>query len=707
MDAKYEQRKKMIYDFMCDDMYVPMKIKELAIVLGVKKDQRPQLEQILNDLMMEGRIVCSKRGKFSKSEEKKIVGTFQAHPKGFGFVSVEGEKEDIFIPESETNGAMHMDTVEISVSPAVTGRRREGKVLHVLERGMKQVVCTYQLNKNFGFAVPDNPKFGSDIFIPLERSKGAVNGHKVVVEITQYGKKGKNPEGKVVEILGHINDPGVDILSIVRAYGLPVEFDPKVMTQVEHVAKPVSEADMAGRMDLRDWQMVTIDGEDAKDLDDAVSLTMEHENYILGVHIADVSNYVQEHSALDTEALKRGTSVYLVDRVIPMLPHALSNGICSLNQGEERLALSCIMTVNPKGEIIDHTITESVICVDRRMTYTNVKKILADHDPEVMAEYEPLVPMFEKMAELAAILRKKRMKRGSIDFDFPETKVILDKNGNPVDIRPYDRNVATKLIEDFMLAANETVAAEYYWRELPFVYRTHEQPDSEKIQKLSTFINNFGYSLHIGSDEVHPKELQKLLEKIDGTSEEPLISRLTLRSMKQARYTVENTGHFGLAADCYCHFTSPIRRYPDLQIHRIIKEYLRGRLKEERILHYKDILPQVCKHASEMERRADEAERETDKLKKAEYMTAHMDEEYDGVISGIMAYGIYVELENTVEGLIRAADIPGDYYVYDEAACEMVGRHTGNSYRLGDRIHVYVKDVDLQKKTIDFGLHKE
>ena len=707
MDAKYEQRKKMIYDFMCDDMYVPMKIKELAIVLGVKKDQRPQLEQILNELMTEGRIVCSKRGKFSKSEEKKITGTFQAHPKGFGFVSVEGEKEDIFIPESETNGAMHMDTVEISVSPAVTGRRREGKVLHVLERGMKQVVCTYQLNKNFGFAVPDNPKFGSDIFIPLERSKGAVNGHKVVVEITQYGKKGKNPEGKVVEILGHINDPGVDILSIVRAYGLPVEFDPKVMTQVEHVAKPVSEADMAGRMDLRDWQMVTIEGEAAKDLDDAVSLTMDHENYILGVHIADVSNYVQEHSALDTEALKRGTSVYLVDRVIPMLPHALSNGICSLNQGEERLALSCIMTVNPKGEIIDHTITESVICVDRRMTYTNVKKILADHDPEVMAEYEPLVPMFEKMAELAAILRKKRMKRGSIDFDFPETKVILDKNGNPVDIRPYDRNVATKLIEDFMLAANETVAAEYYWRELPFVYRTHEQPDSEKIQKLSTFINNFGYSLHIGSDEVHPKELQKLLEKIDGTSEEPLISRLTLRSMKQARYTVENTGHFGLAADCYCHFTSPIRRYPDLQIHRIIKEYLRGRLKEERILHYKDILPQVCKHASEMERRADEAERETDKLKKAEYMTAHMDEEYDGVISGIMAYGIYVELENTVEGLIRAADIPGDYYVYDEAACEMVGRHTGNSYRLGDRIHVYVKDVDLQKKTIDFGLHKE
>lgn len=704
MDAKYEQRKKMIYDFMCDDMYVPMKIKELAIVLGVKKDQRPQLEQILNELMTEGRIVCSKRGKFSKSEEKKITGTFQAHPKGFGFVSVEGEKEDIFIPESETNGAMHMDTVEISVSPAVTGRRREGKVLHVLERGMKQVVCTYQLNKNFGFAVPDNPKFGSDIFIPLERSKGAVNGHKVVVEITQYGKKGKNPEGKVVEILGHINDPGVDILSIVRAYGLPVEFDPKVMTQVEHVAKPVSEADMAGRMDLRDWQMVTIDGEDAKDLDDAVSLTMDHENYILGVHIADVSNYVQEHSALDTEALKRGTSVYLVDRVIPMLPHALSNGICSLNQGEERLALSCIMTVNPKGEIIDHTITESVICVDRRMTYTNVKKILADHDPEVMAEYEPLVPMFEKMTELAAILRKKRMKRGSIDFDFPETKVILDKNGNPVDIRPYDRNVATKLIEDFMLAANETVAAEYYWRELPFVYRTHEQPDSEKIQKLSTFINNFGYSLHIGSDEVHPKELQKLLEKIDGTSEEPLISRLTLRSMKQARYTVENTGHFGLAADCYCHFTSPIRRYPDLQIHRIIKDSLRGRLGEKRIGHYMQILPEVAKHASEMERRADEAERETIKLKKVQYMENHIGETFAGVISGVAEYGFFVELENTVEGLVRVTSLTDDFYQYYEETYELVGEATNRRFKLGQQVRVTVDNCDRIMRTIDFTL---
>ena len=742
MSNKYEQRKKMIYDFMCDNMYVPMKIKELAIVLGVKKAQRPELEAILADLMAEGRIECSKRGKYSKSEIKKMTGTFTAHPKGFGFVSVEGETEDIFIPESQVNGAMHMDTVEVTVSPVTTGRRREGTVVKILERGMKQVVCTYEQSKTFGFAVPDNPKFGSDIFIPQERSKGAVGGHKVVVEVTSYGKKDRKPEGKVVEILGHINDPGVDILSLVRAYGLPVEFDEKVLKQVENVAKPVSEADMAGRMDLRDWQMVTIDGEDAKDLDDAVSVTMDGDNYILGVHIADVSNYVQEHSALDVEALKRGTSVYLVDRVIPMLPHALSNGICSLNQGENRLALSCIMTINPKGEIIDHTIAETVICVDRRMSYTQVKNILeayhaansqdasvekvdgkqddADRETEIVSdvnvrrqqeallgEYEALVPMFVRMEKLAGILRGKRMKRGSIDFDFPETKVILDAQGNPIDIRPYDRNVATKIIEDFMLAANETVASDFYWRELPFVYRTHENPDTEKIQKLSTFINNFGYTLHIGADEVHPKELQKLLQKIDGTKEEALISRLTLRSMKQARYTIDNTGHFGLAADCYCHFTSPIRRYPDLQIHRIIKESLRGRLNEKRIDHYEHILPEVAKHSSEMERRADEAERETVKLKKVQYMEQHIGEEFEGVISGVTEWGFFVELENTVEGLVRVTELTDDFYQYYEDTYELVGEATNRRYKLGQKVLVRVEHCDRIMRTIDFALAGE
>lgn len=700
----YEKRKKIVYDFMCDDMYVPMKIKELAIVLGVKKEEREELEWILKELLDEGKITLSKRGKYAKSEQKKLEGIFNAHPKGFGFVTIEGENEDIFIPEMKTAGALHMDKVQVVISPSITGKRKEGTVVKVVERGIKELVCTYEQSKNFGFAVPDNQKFLQDIFIPIERSKGAVSGHKVVVEITKYGTEDKNPEGKVIEILGHINDPGVDILSIVRAYDLPMEFSEKIMNQVERVSNEVSEADMVGRMDLRNTRMVTIDGEDAKDLDDAVSLHKEGENYILGVHIADVTNYVQEHSALDVEALKRGTSVYLVDRVIPMLPHKLSNGICSLNAGENRLALSCIMTINPKGEVIDHTIAETVIRVDTRMSYTSVKKILEDKDAEEIEKYKELVPMFEEMRELADILRKKRMKRGSIDFDFPETKVILDKEGKPIEICPYDRNVATKIIEDFMLIANETVATDYFWQEIPFVYRTHDRPDSEKIKKLSTFINNFGYTLHIGTDEIHPKELQKLLMKIEGSEEEALISRLTLRSMKQAKYTTMNTGHFGLAANHYCHFTSPIRRYPDLQIHRIIKENLRGRLNQKRLEHYEKILEEVCKQSSTTERRAEEAERETIKLKKVEYMQAHIGEIFEGVISGIMEWGFFVELPNTVEGLVRITSLQDDYYHFIEDSYELVGEWSNKRYKLGQKVKVCVQNADKIMRTIDFSI---
>ncbi len=704
MNNIYEKRKKMVYDFMCDDMYVPMKIKELCIVLGVKKEDRPQLEQILLDLQEEGRITLSKRGKYSKAQIKKTVGTFTAHQRGFGFVTVEGEPDDIFIPAEYVNGAMHMDTVEITISPVTTGKRKEGKVVSIIERGMKQIVCTYEASENFGFAIPDNTRFGTDIFIPKERSKGAKSGHKVVVEITSYGKKGRKPEGKVVEIIGHIDDPGTDILSIVKAYDLPVDFSEKIMRQVENVAKDVTPADMAGRMDLRDWMMVTIDGEDAKDLDDAVSLFMDGDNYVLGVHIADVSNYVQEHSALDVEALKRGTSVYLVDRVIPMLPKELSNGICSLNEQQDRLTLSCIMTINPKGEVIDHKIAETVIKTNRRMTYTNVKKILVDKDEAVIEEYRELVSMFEQMQTLAKILRKKRMKRGSIDFDFPETKVILDDKGHPVEIKPYDRNVATKIIEDFMLIANETVAEDYFWQEIPFVYRTHDKPDSKKISKLSAFINNFGYTLHIGADEVHPKELQKLLMKVDGTDEEPLISRLTLRSMKQARYTTVCTGHFGLAANYYCHFTSPIRRYPDLQIHRIIKENLRGRMNEKRREHYEAILDGVAKQASETERRAEEAERETIKLKKCEYMENHIGEVFEGVISGVTEWGFFVELSNTIEGLVKVTDLTDDFYEFYEDTYELVGNASNRRYKLGQKVNVVVDSTDRIMRTIDFKL---
>ncbi len=702
-----EERKKTIYQFICDEFYVPMKAKEMAVVLSVPKSQRSELQEVLDVLVMDGRIEVTSKGKYIKSEGKYLTGTFTAHARGFGFVSIEGEEEDIFIPESQVHGAFHMDTVQVAITSENTGRRREGTITKIISRGTTRIVCTYEKSKTFGFAVPDNPKFGSDIFIPQERSKGAVSGHKVVVEITDYGKEGRKPEGKVVEIIGHINDPGTDIMSIVKAYDLPVEFSEKIMHQVENVSNEVSTADMAGRMDFREWQTVTIDGEDAKDLDDAITLTKEGDNYKLGVHIADVSNYVQEHSALDVEALSRGTSVYLVDRVIPMLPHKLSNGICSLNAGENRLTLSCVMTIDPKGNVIDHTIAESVIKVDRRMSYTSVKKILEDHDENEIREYENLVPMFELMRELAAILRKKRMKRGSIDFDFPETKIVLDEKGKPIEIKPYERNVATKIIEDFMLIANETVAQDYFWQELPFVYRTHDNPDTEKIKKLSTFINNFGYSIHIGQDEVHPKELQKLLQKIDGTPEEALISRLTLRSMKQAKYTTMSTGHFGLATPYYCHFTSPIRRYPDLQIHRIIKDNLRGRMNAKKIEHYDKILPEVAKHSSEMERRADEAERETDKLKKVEYMSERIGEVFEGVISGVTEWGFYVELPNTVEGLVHVTTLVDDYFHYNESTYELVGEVTNIRYKLGQRVHVMVTGTDRILRTIDFRVVRQ
>ncbi len=705
-----DKRKKVILDLMEADFYVPMKEKELAVMLQVTKEDRPELNRILNELLAEGKLSITKKGKFvkAKNADKELVGTFISHPKGFGFVEIDGREEDLYIPENYVNGAFHKDTVRVALLSGHSGKRQEAQVIEVVARGMKRIVGMYEKsNKNYGFVVPDNTKITGDIFVPAERSKGAVSGHKVVCEITDYGKNNRKPEGKIVEIIGHANDPGVDIMSIVKGYELPVEFSEKIMRQVERVSDEVSEADMSGRRDLRDVQMVTIDGEDAKDLDDAVSLTVEDGLYQLGVHIADVTNYVQENSALDWEAKERGTSVYLVDRVIPMLPHKLSNGICSLNAGENRLALSCLMTIDQKGEVINHELVESVIKVDRRMSYTSVKKILEDNDEAERKEYEALVPMFERMRELADILRKRRKKRGSIDFDFPETKIILDSEGHPVDIKPYDRNVATKIIEDFMLIANETVAQHFYWLELPFVYRTHDTPDPEKIAKLGTFIRNFGYSLKSQQEEVHPKELQKLLANAEDTPEEALICRLTLRSMKQAKYTIDCTGHFGLACQYYCHFTSPIRRYPDLQIHRIIKEQLRGKLDEKRITHYNEILPQVTKHSSEMERRADEAERETDKLKKVEYMEERIGSIYEGVISSITAWGIYVELPNTIEGMIHVSMLSGDYFYYDEASYEMVGQATDIRYKLGQKLTVKVNAVDRISRNIDFVLPED
>ena len=716
---KKDKRKKVICDLVNDKVYTPMKEKELAMLLQVAKEDREEFKDILQELLTEGELVLTSKGKYQKSDGRVLSGTFISNAKGFGFVEIEGREEDLFIPEKYTNGAFHKDTVQVSLLSAGQGKRQEAQVLRIIARGMTTVVGTFERTRdNYGFVVPDNSKLAQDIFVPKEHSKGAVSGHKVVVEITDYGTNRRSPEGKVVEILGHLNDPGVDILSIVRGFDLPMEFPEKVMNQAEKTSQEVSEADMADRRDLRDVVMVTIDGEDSKDLDDAVSVDFDGEQYHLGVHIADVANYVQENSALDREARKRGTSVYLVDRVIPMLPHALSNGICSLNEGVDRLSLSCLMTVDMQGEITDYEICESVIRVDKRMTYTAVQALLEDgslvNRDETYRQYGNLLPMFRQMKELAAILRSKRKKRGSIDFDFPECKILLDKEGHPTEIKAYERNTATDIIEDFMLAANETVAQHFYWLELPFVYRVHDLPDQERIHKLSSFINNFGYYMKsvgrknskVNSEEVHPKEIQKLLAQIAGTPEEAMISRLALRSMKQAKYSTECTGHFGLACSYYCHFTSPIRRYPDLQIHRIIKDQLRGRLMEERTAHYRGILPEVAKHSSETERRADEAERETDKLKKVEYMEARIGECFDGVVSGVTGWGIYVELPNTVEGLIHVSKLPGDYFYYNENTYEMVGEATGRTFKLGMPVRVRVDDCDRFNRTIDFSLEE-
>lgn len=696
------EKKENMLKLIQDPTYVPMKLKELAMLLDVPRERRDDLKEVMDALVAEGKVGLSKRGKYGKPETVAMVGTFTGNAKGFGFVTIEGQDQDIYIGADKTRDAMHGDTVQIVVEAARGGRRPEGTVVRVLERANKTLVGFYQKNKSFGFVIPDNQKISTDVFIPQGKDMGAVTGHKVIVTMTEYGGERKKPEGVITEIIGHVNDPGTDILSIVKAYGIPEEYPSEVMRQVSRMPDEVMPEDIAGRKDLRSWQTVTIDGEDAKDLDDAITISWEEYGYKLGVHIADVSHYVTENSPLDEEALKRGTSVYLVDRVIPMLPHKLSNGICSLNAGTDRLALSCIMEIDNQGRVIGHEVAETVINVDRRMTYTAVSEIVTERNEKTMAEYRDFVEMFDLMKELADILREKRSQRGSIDFDFPETKIILDDKGKPVDIKPYDRNAATKIIEDFMLMANETIAEDYFWQELPFVYRTHDYPDPEKMKRLGVFINNFGYTIRAQNGEVHPKELQKLLRKIEGTEEEALISRLTLRSMKQAKYMSVCTGHFGLAAKYYTHFTSPIRRYPDLQIHRIIKENLHGNLTDKRIAHYDKILTGVTVQCSAMERRAEEAERETVKLKKCEFMTKRIGEVFEGVISGVTNWGFYVELPNTVEGLVHVSELQGDYYVFDEERMELRGETGGKIYKLGQKVAVVVTGTDRLTKTVDF-----
>lgn len=743
-----DRRKKFILELMGDPIYQPMRLREISSLLRLSKEEKRELYDVLDELCEEGKVSVDRKGRYEKVKGKwkkkkddryyddrreeygseygrkkkdknkkdknkkeqpegiQAEGTFIGHPKGFGFVEIEGQDEDIFIPESDTGTAMHQDKVRIIIrDDKKEGKRQEGVVVKVLERGMPEIVGTYQLNRDFGFVISDNPKFSKDIFIPRKEAAGIKNGDKVIAVITDYGSGNKNPEGKIKENLGNIRTPGTDILAIVKSFGIPSEFPEKVMKQAQRVPDHVLDADRDGRLDLRHLQTVTIDGEDAKDLDDAISLTKEGDIYHLGVHIADVSNYVQYNSALDREALKRGTSVYLADRVVPMLPERLSNGICSLNQREDRLALSCLMDINEKGKVVSHQIAETVINVDERMCYTDVKNILEDTDEEAKKRYDALIPMFFMMKELSGILRNSRHHRGSIDFDFPESKIILNAAGKAIDVKPYEANVATKIIEDFMLMANETVAQEYCTEEIPFVYRTHDNPDPEKVESLLTLLHNQGVKIQKAKEEITPKEIQQIIESIEGLPNEAMISRLVLRSMKQAKYTTECSGHFGLAAKYYCHFTSPIRRYPDLQIHRIIKDNLRGRLmREGRTEHYAEILDEVARQSSVCERRADEAERESDKLKKAEYMSYHLGEEFEGIISGVTGWGLYVELPNTVEGLVHVNTLRDDYYVFDQESYELCGEMTKKVYKLGDKVRVRVADADKMLKTVDFEL---
>ena len=606
------------------------------------------------------------------------------------------------------NGAINGDKIAVKVTREDTNtKKREGEVVEILERNTTTVVGIYEDSKSFGFVISEDTRISRDIYIPKRDRNGAQDGDVVTVKITKWPEGNRKPEGVVTEVLGRKGDRGIDILIVIKKLGLPEEFNSKVLKYAEGISEEIDESEYKGRRDLRDVRMVTIDGEDAKDLDDAVSIEkLPNGNYKLGVHIADVSHYVRENNPLDKEAFKRATSVYLIDRVIPMLPRKLSNGICSLNPKVDRLTLSCIMEIDHKGKVVNHEIVESVIRTNERMTYTDVTKILEDNDEELIKRYDYLVDDFKTMKELCKILRAKRTKRGAIDFEIAEAKIILNELGKPIEIKPYDRAISNRMIEEFMLVANETVAEHMFWTHLPFVYRIHENPDDEKLTKFKEFIHNLGYNIN-WTEEIRPKTLQDIIEKVKGKSEETVVNTLLLRSMMQARYAPECTGHFGLAAQYYCHFTSPIRRYPDLQIHRIIKEYLHGKIDEKRENKLKNIVGHSAKQSSEMERKAQDAEREVDDLKKAEYMQDRIGEEFEGVISSVTSFGVFVELPSTIEGLVHITDLDDDYYIYEEDHLRLIGERTKKIYKLGDKVLVECVHVDMPNKEIFFKIIEE
>ena len=695
-----------LVEFMKEQAYKPMNLKELAKVFNIKSDDIEDFKKVLDYMEKDGLVVKTRTEHYGVPEKMGLlVGKVQGHQRGYAFLIPEDDREDVFIPASGLNGAMNGDKVVVKVFKEIKeGKRSEGEVIRILDRVNKTVIGSFEDSKNFGFVVPDEKRIYQDIYIPKGNTMGAHSGDIVIAEITKWPEKRRSPEGKIVEILGKKGEKGIDILTIIKKYNLPEEFPEKVQKYTENIPDEIKEEEYNNRMDLRDKKIITIDGEDAKDLDDAISIEkLPNGNFYLGVHIADVSNYVKEKNPLDKEALKRGTSVYLVDRVIPMLPKKLSNGICSLNPKVDRLTLSCFMEIDKTGKVLNHKVVESVINSSERMTYTDVNKILKDNDQQLIKKYDYLMENFKLMEELCKILYKKRINRGAIDFDFEECKIILDEEGKPVEIKPYEREIGNRIIEEFMLVCNETIAEYMFWANIPFVYRIHEEPDSEKLQHFNEFVYNLGYSIKY-SKEIHPKALQEVVEKVKGKKEETVINTLLLRSLKQAKYSPECVGHFGLAARYYCHFTSPIRRYPDLIIHRIIKEYIKGRTTEKRIKKLEGEVAYASVQSSEMERLAEEAEREVDDLKKAEYMSERIGEVYDGIISSVTAFGLFVELPNTVEGLVHISTLLDDYYVYDERGLRLIGEKTKKIYRLGDEVKIKVDKVDLDSYEVYFAL---
>ncbi|MBU8906690.1 ribonuclease R [Desertibacillus haloalkaliphilus] len=702
-----QERIDKVLSFMREEAYKPLTVTELEEAFQITDSSEfKDFVKVLNHMEDEGLIVRTRSNRYGVPEKMNLVkGKVQGNAKGFAFIlpELEGER-DIYVSQSELAGAMNGDIVLVRLQPKSSGARPEGTVVRIIERGVKQTVGTYVDSDSYGFVIADDKRIANDIFIPKGAEGGAVDGHKVVIEITKYPEGRMSAEGKVVEILGHKNDPGIDILSIIYKHGIPQEFPKEVIDQANEVPDEIDPAELENRRDLREETIVTIDGADAKDLDDAVAVEkLDNGNYKLGVHIADVSYYVEEGSPIDEEALERATSVYLVDRVIPMIPHRLSNGICSLNPQVDRLTLSCEMEITPAGQVVGHDIFQSVIRTNERMTYSDVRKILEGEDEEVLKRYEDLIPFFKQMGELAEILRKKRFERGAIDFDFKEAKVLVDEEGKPTDVVIRERSIAERLIEEFMLAANETIAEHFHWMKVPFVYRIHEDPDSEKLAKFLEFITNFGYVVRGSANTVHPRALQELLEEVRGEPEETVISTVMLRSMQQAKYDPNSVGHFGLSTEFYTHFTSPIRRYPDLIVHRLIRRYLiEGKVDETEQEKWKERLPEITKHASEMERRAVDAERETDEVKKAQYMEDKIGETFEGLISGVTNFGIFVELDNTIEGLVHVSYLTDDYYHYDERQYAMIGERTGNVFRIGDEIEIRVVNVNVDEASIDF-----